>query len=143
MLVAEELNFIVVSSDMFRNTGAVWNEEDEAMLACFKELLPVLEKSVPHDPMQLYLGGSSGGAQAAFHDCTKVDRPWAGIFSNGGWIGGPEYYHLPFPPMRIAMVNGHQDPANSRAATKLRLPEIMNGTLRSVYFCDFNDEKAL
>lgn len=112
MMAAETLGLIVVSSDSFRNTGAVWNEKDDAMLACFKELLPTLEKTTAHDPKQLYLGGSSGGAQSAYHYSTKVDRPWAGIFANGGWIGGPEYYKLRFPKMRVVMVNGHRDPAN-------------------------------
>ena len=112
MMAADALDLIVVSSDSFRNTGAVWNERDDAMLACFKELLPSLEETVAHDPKQLYLGGSSGGAQSAYHYSTKVDRSWAGIFSNGGWIGGPKYYDLPFPQMRVVMVNGHRDPAN-------------------------------
>ena len=112
MMAAEALDLIVVSSDSFYNTGGVWNEKDVAMLACFKELLPTLEKTIRHDPGQLYMGGSSGGALAAYHYSAKVARPWAGIFANGGWIGGPDYYDLPFPPMRIVMVNGHRDPAN-------------------------------
>ncbi len=113
MDVAESLGMIVVSSDAFRNTGAVWNEKDDAMLACFKELLPVLEATVPHDPARLYMGGSSGGAQRAYHFSAMVERPWAGIFANGGWIGGPALYDLPFPEMRVAMVNGHRDAANA------------------------------
>jgi len=112
MSAAEALNIIVVSSDAFRNTGDVWNAKDDAMLACFRELLPALDTTVPHDPAQVYLGGSSGGAQRAYHFSAKVDRPWAGIFANGGWIGGPEFYNLPFPKMRVVMVNGHRDPAS-------------------------------
>jgi hypothetical protein len=113
MLSAEALGVIVVSSDAFRNTGGVWNEKDDDMLACFKELLPVLDSTVPHDANQFYMGGSSGGAQRALHFAAKIDRPWAGIFSNGGWIGGTEYYDLPFPEMRVVMVNGNRDHANS------------------------------
>jgi len=112
MAAAEELDIIVASSDAFRNTGAVWNEKDDVMLECFRELLPVLEATAAHDPAQLYLGGSSGGAQRAYHFSAMVDRPWAGIFSNGGWIGGPDFYDLPFPKMRVVMVNGHRDPAS-------------------------------
>lgn len=113
MEAAEALDLIVVSSDAFRNTGGVWNEKDEVMLSCFKELLPELDSTVPHDPRRFYMGGSSGGAQTAYHYSTKIDRHCAGIFSNGGWIGGPAYYNLPFPRgMRIVMVNGQADPAN-------------------------------
>lgn len=113
MNAAEELDLIVVSSDAFRNTGAVWNEKDDEMLACFKELLPSLETTVPHDPTRLYMGGSSGGAQRAYHFSAMVKRPWAGIFANGGWIGGPGFYTLDYPAgMRVVMVNGHNDSAN-------------------------------
>ena len=41
-----------------------------------------------------------------------IKHPWAGIYSNGGWLGGEEYYNAPYPSgMRIAMVNGNQDKA--------------------------------
>ncbi len=113
MVAAEALDLIVVSSDAFRNTGAVWNEKDDDMLACFRELLPVLETTVPHDARQRYMGGSSGGAQRAYHFSAKIAHEWAGIFANGGWIGGPDYYDFPFPEMRVAVVNGHRDPANA------------------------------
>lgn len=113
MLVAEALDIIVVSSDAFRNTGAVWNEKDDAMFACFNELLPELETIVPHDPTRFYMGGTSGGAQRALHFAAKIDRSWAGVFANGCWLGGPDYYDLPFPAMRVAMVNGNRDSANN------------------------------
>jgi len=48
----------------------------------------------------------------AYHYAVHMPRPWAGIFAAGGWLGGEKYYHLPFPPMRVAMVNGDKDHAN-------------------------------
>lgn len=111
---AEALDLILVASDAFRNTDTVWNEMDDAMLECFKELLPVIEKTVPHDPKRLFMGGSSGGGQRAYFFSALVDRPWAGIFANGSWLGGPEYYNkTPYREgMRVVMVNGDKDPAN-------------------------------
>ena len=110
MDAAETLGLIVVSSDAFHNTPDSWTPADEVMLDCFQELLPELEKTVPHDSRRLFMGGSSGGAQRAYHFSAKVDRPWAGIFANGGWLGGPAFYDWPFAKgMRVAMVNGNND----------------------------------
>ncbi|MEI6810023.1 MAG: hypothetical protein WCN95_15000 [bacterium] len=110
---AEALDLIVVCSDSFRNTGAVSNEKDDIMFHSFEEWLPTLERTVPHDSSRLYMGGSSGGAMRAYQYSASVDRPWAGIFANGGWLGGPKYYNLPYREgMRVVMVNGHNDAAN-------------------------------
>ncbi|MCK5834254.1 MAG: hypothetical protein KAG98_00805 [Lentisphaeria bacterium] len=110
MLSAEALGLIVVSSDAFYNSGGVWNEKDDYMLAVFKDLFPIVEKEFPHDRQKVYLGGSSGGAMKAYQLSGKIDRPWAGIWSNGGWIGGPKYHNWDYGKhMRIAMVNGNQD----------------------------------
>ena len=115
MLSAEALGLIVVSSDAFYNSGGVWNEKDDYMLAVFKDLFPIVEKEFPHDRQKVYLGGSSGGAMKAYQLSGKIDRPWAGIWSNGGWIGGPKYYDWTYGKnMRIAMVNGNQDYAVNR-----------------------------
>jgi hypothetical protein len=40
----------------------------------------------------------------------QINRPWAGIYANGGWLGGYDYYDWPYPGgMRIVMVNGNND----------------------------------
>lgn len=111
---AKATGMTLVSLDYFRNTGVGReNPEKEAeMFGVFKELLPQIEATVPHDEKRMFMGGCSGGAWRAFHYSAWVQRPWAGIYSNCGWLGIPaQYYSLPYPKMRVAWVNGNKDPA--------------------------------
>ena len=40
----------------------------------------------------------------------QVDRPWAGIFAAGGWLGPQSHIdERDYPPMRVAMINGDKD----------------------------------
>lgn len=105
---AKATGLTLVSCDYFRNTPK--DIEDPVMLERFKELLPQIEETVPHDPKRMFMGGCSGGSMRSFQYSAQVTRPWAGIYSNCGWLGGEMWYHLPFPAMRVAMVNGNQDP---------------------------------
>ena len=100
----------LVSLDYFQNTGDDLARETE-MLERFKELLPQIEATVPHDEKLLFLGGTSGGAWRSYHYAAQVPRPWAGVLAVGGWLGGKKYYGLPYPAMRVAMVNGDKDQA--------------------------------
>lgn len=108
---AEVMDIIIVTLDTFRNTTD--EKVDAELLARFRELLPKIEETVPHDPTKLFLGGSSGGAMTAYGYSAEVKRPWAGIFANGGWLGGEKkHFDKPYPAgMRIAMVNGNNDVA--------------------------------
>ena len=109
---ASTVGVILVSLDWFQNTS-IASVSDEKMLEGFELLLPQIEATVPHDTTRLFMGGMSGGASRAYEYSAKVSRPWAGIYAGGGWLGGEEEYHLPFPKMRVAMVNGNKDdPAN-------------------------------
>lgn len=110
---AEAVQCTIVCCDTFRNTKD--NDVLEAQfLERFKLLLPVIEATVAHDPRKLFLGGTSGGAWRAYHYAALISRPWAGIFANGGWLGGEKYYNLTYPPnLRVSMVNGNQDIAAS------------------------------
>lgn len=107
---AKATGLTVVSCEYFRNSGLDNNQETE-MLERFKEALPQIEAAVPHDEKKMFMGGCSGGACRSFHYAAKVTRPWAGVYANGGWLGGKKYYSLPFPKMRVAMVNGNNDNA--------------------------------
>jgi len=110
MQTAEKLSIIIVSSDSFRNSHD--DNEEAKMLEIFKELLTDVEKNVPCDKKQMYMGGSSGGAMRAYTYSAQVDHGWAGIYANGGWLGGSKYYDLPYRNgMRVAMQNGHNDHA--------------------------------
>lgn len=105
---AAAVGISLVSLDYFRNTGNDPAKEAE-MLECFTELLPQIEATVPHDEKRMFMGGMSGGAWRSYHYSAQVARPWAGVIAGGGWLGGKIYYHLPYPRMRVAMVNGDKD----------------------------------
>ena len=108
---AAAVGVILVSLDHFQNTGNDPAREAE-MLERFTALLPQIEANVPHDEKKLFMGGMSGGAWRAYHYSAQVPRPWAGICAGGGWLGGEIYYDLPYPRMRVAIVNGDKDHAN-------------------------------
>ncbi len=108
---AEVHGIAVVACSEFYNTPN--DEGDAEMLKRFQELLPIIEATVPHDPKRLFMGGNSGGAMRAYNYTAQIDRPWAGVYANAGWLGGYAYYDWPYPSgMRIAMVNGNNDHAN-------------------------------
>lgn len=107
---AAAVGITVVSLDYFRNTADDPAKEAE-MLECFTALLPQIEATVPHDETRMFMGGMSGGAWRSYHYAAQVARPWAGVFAGGGWLGGKSYYKLPYPRMRVAMVNGDKDVA--------------------------------
>ncbi len=107
---AEAVGVIIVTFDTFRNSTD--DKINAELSARFRELLPRIEQLIPHDPAKVFMGGVSGGAMTAYCFSASVQRPWAGIFANGGWLGGPAYFDKPYPPgMRIAMVNGNNDRA--------------------------------
>ena len=99
----ETIGWIGVGCDTFRN-GAP-NSEQEPL---FKELLPIIESSVMHNPQLLYTGGMSGGAARALHYTALFDRPWKGVISCGGWLG--KEFDLEYRKgMAVAWVNGDKD----------------------------------
>jgi hypothetical protein len=109
---AAKAKIVVIGLDEFRNTpGPDADELDAQFLERFKELLPQIQATVRYDPARVFLGGTSGGAQRAFGYTAMINAPWAGVFSNVGWLGrDKEDIERPFPPgMRIAMVNGNKD----------------------------------
>ncbi|MGJ8671523.1 hypothetical protein [Rubritalea sp.] len=64
------------------------------------------------------MGGLSGGAWRAYRFSGQIERPWAGIYATGGWLGymlNEDYLadHVHYG-MRIAMVNGDRDRAAAR-----------------------------
>ena len=122
----------VVSLDYFRNTDDNPAKEDE-MLARFNELLPQIEAAVPHDENRMFMGGVSGGAWRAYHYSAQVARPWAGILAYGGWLGGKDYYHLPYPRMRVAMVSGDKDLAANQCIESDSSRLQRDGTVVSVH----------
>lgn len=105
---ADAVKMTLVSCETFQNSGD--NAEVEAAyLERFKELLPQIEQAVPHDPKRVFMGGISGGGWRAYHYSAQIDRPWAGIFANCSWVGDKKYWDLPYPKMRVVMVDGDKD----------------------------------
>jgi poly(3-hydroxybutyrate) depolymerase len=137
---AEEHGIVVVGCASFFNTTDASLEDD--MTERFKELLPIIEATVPHDPSRVFMGGNSGGAMRAYSYTAEVDRPWAGIYANAGWLGGYDFYGLPYPSnMRIAMVNGRKDHAN-RWLERDRKLLTLRGNVTRLFSFDGGHEKA-
>lgn len=105
---ADAVKMTLVSCETFQNSGDDL-ETERRYFARFKELLPQIEELVPHDPKKVFMGGNSGGAWRGFHYAAMVNRPWAGIYSNCSWLGDEKYLNLPYPKMRVSMVNGDKD----------------------------------
>ena len=104
---AESTGMTIVTLDHFGNTHS--HEESMASTERFKEILPKIEEIVQNDPNQLFIGGTSGGALRAIRTTIRIDRPWAGIYSNGGWLGTERYFESSYLPIKVAMVNGNND----------------------------------
>jgi hypothetical protein len=103
----EAAKITLVACDVFRNMM----QDDDVVR--FKEMFSIIQTSIPHDPAKIFLGGTSGGGARAFKYSALPDiAPWAGIYSNGGWLGGMKNWDRPFRSgMRVAMVNGNNDSA--------------------------------
>ncbi|MEK6231065.1 MAG: hypothetical protein N2A42_04380 [Luteolibacter sp.] len=106
---AAATGFTLVSFDYFRNTRDNESELGDEMAKCFPIILPQIEENVPHDPLRVFMGGTSGGAMRSYSFSMLADRPWAGIFAGGGWLGPNDMYRRPYPRMLVAMVNGDKD----------------------------------
>lgn len=112
MEAAEATGFVVISLGQFRNTGDD-PEKEAAFLERFKEVFAHIQKSFMYDPKKVFMGGISGGAWKAYHYSAWVEYPWAGIYANGGWLGGEKYYEEDYAKgMKVVMVNGNNDHAN-------------------------------
>ncbi len=105
---AEAVKMTVVSCETFQNSGDS-AEIEAAYLERFRELLPQIEAAVPHDPKRVFMGGISGGGWRAYHYSAQIERPWAGIFANCSWVGDEKYWDLPYPKMKVVIVDGDKD----------------------------------
>ena len=107
---SEAAGFMTLALDVFRNTKGDQEVENE-LRERFSEVWDFIKWNFQFDRNRVYMGGSSGGAWRAYHYSAWFEGPWAGIYANGGWLGGKQYEDLQYPPLKVAMVNGHQDKA--------------------------------
>jgi len=99
----EAVGWIGVGCDEFKNKG---NESELDMK--WREILPHIEKTVPHDKGMMFLGGMSGGTLRAYTYIESTARPWKGVLAFGGWLGGKTRLDCP-EGMVVARVNGEND----------------------------------
>lgn len=106
---AEKAGIVLVTADYYSNKTLYYKDQGQEKVSVdyFREMLPQLE-TISHDPKKLFLGGDSGGALRAYIYSALFDRPWAGIYANGGWLRR-DYTMQCRLGMRVAMVNGHKD----------------------------------
>lgn len=117
MEAGEKASLILISCGHFRNTHE--DAEEDKLALRWKEVFPQILEKVKFDHARLYMGGTSGGAARAFDFSVTTSHPWAGIYSNGGWLGGKEGYGRDYPDnMRVAMVNGNNDKAANHWAER-------------------------
>jgi|GEM_PF-798226 len=106
---AEATNMVIVAIDRFGNTQSSQASIEQRL--DFAELLPIIESNIAHDSRQVFLGGTSGGALRAHLISCLIERPWRGIYSNGGWLGYESHIQESYPAIPVAMVNGNNDRA--------------------------------
>ncbi len=76
------------------------------------EVLDDIFANLPHDRRRIYFAGFSGGAYRSYHLTARRKEPVAGIVAYGGWIGGEDFYKLPYRKgMTVAIINGKDDRA--------------------------------
>lgn len=104
----EAAKITLIGCDVFRNEMGGENHVNR-----FHEMFDIIKLNIPHDPKKIFLGGTSGGALRSYKYTAVSDKAeWAGVYANGGWLGGMKEWKLPYREgMRIAMVNGNNDVA--------------------------------
>ena len=125
----ETLGWVGVGCDAFKNNA------DESMLdRKWRELLPHIEKTVPHNADLLYLGGMSGGGLRAYDYSESTARPWKGVLAFGGWLAGKTTLHCA-PKMAVAIVNGASDKgANGNAVLDEKVLRAAHCTVKMFSF---------
>lgn len=111
MEAAEKSGLLLVACGQFRNTGDA-PELEAGMGERFREVFPQILARVRLDPARLFMGGTSGGAWRAYHYAAEIKHPWAGIYANGGWLGGKKILRPALP--RAPCSHGQRQPRHRR-----------------------------
>jgi poly(3-hydroxybutyrate) depolymerase len=110
---AEDAKLMVVTLGYFRNVSPddlQLAAKDALQTRAFGQAWTHIRQNVLFDESRVFLGGTSDGARKAMSFTWHYPRAWAGIWNNGGWIGGADLSAHDFPDhMRVIIVNGNQD----------------------------------
>lgn len=128
MEAAEATGMTIVTMDHYGNKKSTDSSADK--IDRFRELLPQIEAAVTHDPNQLFLGGTSGGSLTAMIWANKIERPWKGVYWNGGWLGYKDVHMLEsYLPMKVIVVNGNNDRAANSYLRKRDLEILLENDI--------------
>jgi len=113
MEAADKVKMRLVVCGSFKN--AINNQEETAFSQRFQEVLLSIQQNVAHNPKQIFIGGTAGGAARAYAYAAAYPQTWAGIYANGGrlsTLAHDAYDNRSYPAVRVAMVNGERDENN-------------------------------
>jgi predicted esterase len=127
MEAAEATSMTIIAMDRYGNSHTI--EEAENNLTRFLELLPQIEATVAHDPQQIYIGGISGGALRAINWANAIERPWKGVYWNGGWLGYDKNLLKEYRKMKVIVVNGNNDRGANHYLRKRDLDILLENDL--------------
>ncbi|MCH2174929.1 MAG: hypothetical protein MK193_04285 [Lentisphaeria bacterium] len=131
---SEANSVIVISCGTFRNSRN--KKLGKEFLARYKEVLAFITENINFDKERLFIGGTSGGAMRAFNYSYLVPANYKGVFSNGGWLGGKDFYSKNYPDhLRVAIVNGDADKgANHWVKSDIEVLKKHKAIVKEFYF---------
>lgn len=118
----EANGWVALGLTTFKNSES--REHEEGLCKLWTSTNENLEKMAFFDPDRMYMGGISGGASRAFSFSERrvpPVRPWKGVVSMGGWLGGKDRLTCP-TRMVVAIINGDKDAgANSAVSHDMKV----------------------
>ena len=122
IIPAEESKMMVITLGYFHNvslTDPLVDVKEAPLSRRFGEVWRDIQNKIEFDMNRVFMGGTSGGGRRAYSYTWQYPRNWAGIWDNGGVIGGDGLRAHDFPDnMRVVIVNGNQDRANNAHVAK-------------------------
>ncbi|MGE9268086.1 MAG: hypothetical protein ACQKBY_08310 [Verrucomicrobiales bacterium] len=112
-LAADELGWLLVGVDAYRNDVKGSSEEekarvDEERVKNTRAAYDWARENLIFDEQKMVFGGMSGGALWAYITAAEVTDQAAGILAFGGWLGR-EHERQYSKEMAVAIINGDQD----------------------------------
>ncbi len=109
MSIADELGWVLVGIDAYKNTSSLTELYDERMRDT-KIAFEWAQQNISFDPEKIVFGGLSGGGWWSFQSASDLTRDAAGILSFGGWMGKMHDKNYS-KKMAVAQINGDKDKA--------------------------------